>query len=66
MIRLGKAYIGECFATVFLIANMRLFPGMRPNMNRQGAALDEALVAALDGAVIRSFIGMYPLMPGKV
>lgn len=39
---------------------------MRPNMNRQGAALDEALVAALDGAVIRSFIGMYPLMPGKV
>lgn len=45
---------------------MGFFPSVSPDMNGQGAALDEALVATLDGAVIRSLIGMDALMSGKV
>lgn len=45
---------------------MGLFPSMSPDMNGQGAALDETLVATLDGAVIGSLIGMDALMSGEV
>lgn len=39
---------------------------MSPDVNSQGAALNEAFIATLYRTVIRSLIGMYSLMPGKV
>lgn len=45
---------------------MGLLPSVSPDMNGQGAALNEALVATLYGAVIRSLIGMDALMSGEI
>lgn len=39
---------------------------MCPGMNSQRTALDEALIAVLDGAMIRSFIGMYSIMSTEI
>lgn len=49
-----------------MVASMRLFPGMRARMDRQGTALDKALVAVCEGAIIGSLVGMYPIMPAEV
>lgn len=49
-----------------MITDMRLFSGMCPGMNSQRTALDEALIAVLDGAMIRSFIGMYSIMSTEI
>lgn len=45
---------------------MRLLPSVSPRMYGQGATLDEAFVAILDGTMIRAFIGMYTIMATKV
>lgn len=39
---------------------------MGPRMHGQGAALDEALVAILDGAVIWSLIGVDAIMAAEI
>lgn len=49
-----------------MVTDMRFFSGMCPGMNSQRTALDEALVAVLDGAMIRSLIGMYSIMSTKI
>lgn len=45
---------------------MRLLTGVGPRMHGQGASLDEALVAILDGAMIRALIGMYTIMATEI
>lgn len=39
---------------------------MCPGMHSQRTALDETLVAVLDGAMIGSLIGMYSIMSTKI
>lgn len=49
-----------------MVTDMRFFSGMCPGMNSQRTALDEALIAVLDGAMIRSLIGMYSIMSTEI
>lgn len=49
-----------------MVTNMGLLPGMCSRVDRQSTSLDEALVAVLDHAMVRPFIGMYPVMPAEV
>lgn len=49
-----------------MIANMRLLPGVRPRVNRQGTALNEALIAVLHGAMVGPLVGMYPIMSAEI
>lgn len=52
--------------TAILITDMRLFPGMCPRMHGQRTALNEALIAVLNGTVIGSLIGMYSIMSAEI
>lgn len=61
-----ETYIGERLATPAVIANMRLFAGVRPRVDRQSTALDEALIAALYGAMIWSLVGVYAEMSAEI
>ena len=49
-----------------MVTNMRLLIGVRARMYRQSAALDETLIAILDGTVIRSLIGMDTIMATEI
>lgn len=49
-----------------MVTDMRLFASVSPRMNGQGAALDEALVAILDGAMIWSLIGVDAIMAAEI
>lgn len=52
--------------TAFMITHMGLLSGMCSRMDRQRTALDETLIAILDGAMIGAFIGVYSIMPAEV
>jgi hypothetical protein len=49
-----------------MVTNMRLFAGVSPRMHCQGAALDEALIAILDSAVIGSLIGVDAIVATEI
>ena len=49
-----------------MITDMRFFSGMCPGMHSQRTALDEAFIAVLDGAMIRSLIGMYSIVSTEI
>lgn len=59
-------HIGKCLMATLMITDMRFFSGMCAGMNSQRAALNEALIAVLDGAMIGSLIGMYSIMPTEI
>jgi hypothetical protein len=42
------------------------FASVRAEVDGQRAALDEALVAAFDGAVVRTFVGVDAVMSAEV
>jgi hypothetical protein len=50
----------------FVITDMRLLASVCPRVYRQRTALNETLVAVLDGTVIRPLIGMYPVVSAKI
>jgi len=49
-----------------MVTNMRLLAGVGPGVDGQSAPLNEALVAILDRAMVRSLVGMYPIMATEV
>ena len=49
-----------------MLTDMGLFAGVSPRMPGQGAALDETSIAAFDGAVIGSLIGVYAVMAAEI
>ena len=49
-----------------MATNMGLFTGMRAEMDSQGAPLNEALVAALDAAMVRALIGVYSIVSAEI
>jgi hypothetical protein len=61
-----STYIGEGFVTTLMVADMGLFAGVCPRVHGQGTPLDEALVAVLEHAVIRTFVGVYSIVSAEV
>lgn len=49
-----------------MVANMRLFPRMSPQVDRQRTALDEAFIAIFKGAMIGTLIGMNSIMSAEI
>lgn len=58
--------IGEPLPTSFVFAPMRFLAGMGTYMNRQCAALDEALVAITPGANVGTVVGVDAVMSDEV
>lgn len=52
--------------TPFMVTHMGFLPCMCSRMNRQRTALDKALVAILDGAVIGALIRMYSKVSAEI
>ncbi|GFF25024.1 hypothetical protein IFM46972_01254 [Aspergillus udagawae] len=48
------------------VADVWAFASVRAEVDGQRAALDEALVAAFDGAVVRTFVGVDAVMSAEV
>lgn len=61
-----NSYIRKCLATIFMVADMRLFACMRPRMDGQSTSLNEAFVAAGYCTMIWTFIRVYSVMPAQV
>jgi hypothetical protein len=49
-----------------MVAHMGLLAGVGPGVDGQSAALNEALVAILHGAMVGSLIGVYPIMATEI
>lgn len=49
-----------------MVACVGFLAGVRSQMYSQGAPLDEAFVAVLEHASIRSFVGVYPMVSAEV
>jgi hypothetical protein len=58
--------IRESLLTAFVITDMRFFAGVSSRMYCQSTALDEALVAVLYCAVIRSLVGVNAIMATEI
>jgi hypothetical protein len=55
-------YIGEPFAASHVLALMGFLAGVSADVDCESTPLNEALAAACSGALVRSFIGVYPVM----
>lgn len=62
----GFTDVGEPLATAFMLASVRLLTGVGTDVNGQGTALDEALVAITPGTDVRTVIGVYAIVPDEV
>lgn len=60
------AYIRERLLAAFMITDMRFFAGVSSRMYCQSTALDEALVAVLYCALIRSLVGVNAIMATEI
>jgi hypothetical protein len=49
-----------------MIADVGLLAGVHPRMYGQGAPLNEAFVAILEHASVRSFVGVYSVMSAEI
>ena len=61
-----ELYVREPLPASCLIARVWFLPRVCSNVYRQCASLNELLAAILGGAGVRSFVGMYSVMPLKV
>lgn len=61
-----RAYIRKGLVAGLMVADMGLLAGMCARVDSQGAALDEALVAVLDGAVVGPLVRMYSIVSAEV
>ena len=59
-------YIWKGFLTPFMIAYMGFFTGMRSRVNSQRTSLNETFVAILYITVVRTFVGVYPVVPTEI
>jgi hypothetical protein len=59
-------YIGEGFVAAFMVAHVRLLACMSSGVDCQSTALDKALVAVRYRAVVRTFIGMDPIVSTQI
>lgn len=50
----------------FMITDVRLFASVCSRVYSQRAALNKTFVAVLDGTMIRSLIGMYPVGSAEI
>lgn len=62
----GGAYVRKGLMASSVVTDMRFLSRVRPRMHCQCTPLDEGFVAVLDGAVVRSLLGMYPIVPAQV
>lgn len=62
----SSAYVGEGFQTALMVTDMRLLTGVGPRVHGQRAALDETLVAVLDGAMVGSLVGVDAIMATEI
>jgi hypothetical protein len=58
--------VGKPLAASDVLALVRLLPGVCPDMNGEGAALDEALATAWRRARVGSLIRVYPVVPLEI
>jgi hypothetical protein len=58
----GVPYIGKTLAAAVVLATVRFFTGVGPNMYRQRTALNEAFDATGMPTMIWSFVGMNPVV----
>lgn len=49
-----------------MVTDMRLLTGVGPRVHGQRAALDETLVAVLDGAMVGSLVGVDAIMATEI
>lgn len=59
-------YIGKTLAATIILATVGLLARMSADVHRQGAPLDEALVAPGMVAMIWPFVGVNPIVPLQV
>jgi hypothetical protein len=63
----GRAsYIGKCFVTLCIVANMRLFSRMSPDVYSQRTSLNETFLAVFVSTLVRSLVGVYPVVSAEV